>query len=229
MSRFENYTLSSTRDLLYRVYGWMGAGLTLSGATAWAVSQSPTILKFLFTNPFILLIIFAAEMAMIFMIQSAVNKMNSFQAATSFTAFSILNGLTLSSIFIIYTLTSIASTFAIAATMFATMAIYGYFTKSDLSSMRSYFMMGIFGLIVALLVNMLLQSSQFNFIISIAGVIIFTLMAAYDMQKIKQIAQQMSGTGASLDAIAISCALSLYLDFINLFLYLLRLFGKRRD
>lgn len=229
MSRFENYTLSSTRDLLYRVYGWMGAGLTLSGATAWAVSQSPTILKFLFTNPFILLIIFAAEMGMIFMIQSAVNKMNSFQAATYFTAFSILNGLTLSSIFIIYTLTSIASTFAIAATMFATMAIYGYFTNSDLSSMRSYLMMGIFGLIVALLVNMLLQSSQFNFIISIVGVIIFTLMAAYDMQKIKQIAQQMSGTGASLDAIAISCALSLYLDFINLFLYLLRLFGKRRD
>jgi hypothetical protein len=94
--------------------------------------------------------------------------------------------------------------------MFATMAIYGYFTNSDLSSMRSYLMMGILGLIVALLVNMLLQSSQFNFIISIVGVIIFTLMAAYKMQKIKQIAQQMSGTGASLDAIAISCALSLY-------------------
>lgn len=229
MSRFDNFTLSSARDLMYRVYGWMGAGLALSGAVAWGVATSPTAIKFLFSNPLIILGLFIAQIALIFVLQSAVKKLNTGAAAASFIAYSALNGLTLSSIFLVYTLTSIATTFAIAAGMFLAMAIYGYATQRDLTSMGSYLTMGIVGLIIAMLVNMFVKSGEFGFLISIAGVIIFTLLTAYDAQKIKELAKEIAGTGVPLDAVAISGALTLYLDFINLFLYLLRMFGKRKD
>ena len=229
MSQNNNFTLSSIRDFMYRVYGWMGASLALSGAVAWGVATSPAILNVLFKHSFVIWILFFLELGLVFLITNAAKRLDTVTASLAFIAFAILNGLTLSSIFLIYTLSSIAATFAIAASMFLTMALYGYFTKSDLSSMGSYLLMGMVGLFISGIVNIFLKSSGFSFLISIFGVIIFTLMTAYDAQKIKSMAQELSGTGMPLDALAINCALILYLDFINLFLYLLRMFGKRKD
>ena len=217
MSQNNNFTLSSIRDFMYRVYGWMGASLALSGAVAWGVATSPFILNVLFKHSFVIWILFFLELGLVFLITNAAKRLDTVTASLAFIAFAILNGLTLSSIFIIYTLSSIAATFAIAAGMFLAMALYGYL------------LMGMVGLFISGIVNIFLKSSGFSFLISIFGVIIFTLMTAYDAQKIKSMAQELSGTGMPLDALAINCALILYLDFINLFLYLLRMFGKRKD
>jgi FtsH-binding integral membrane protein len=229
MSKYNNYTLSNVNDFMHKVYAWMAGGLGLSGLVAWLVVHNPTILHFLFKNQLVLILLFIVQLGLIFFLSHAVRNMKTGAAAFSFLAYAALNGLVLSSIFFVYTFTSIVTTFFVAAGMFLAMALYGYFTKNDLSSMGSYLLMGIVGLILASLLNMFFKNGHLAFVTSVAGVFIFTLLTAYDVQSIKRLAEELSGTGMPLNGIAISAALTLYLDFINLFLYLLNLFGKRKD
>jgi FtsH-binding integral membrane protein len=229
MSKYNNYTLSNVNDFMHKVYAWMAGGLGLSGLVAWLVVNNPTILNFLFKHQLVLILLFLVQLGLIFFLSHAVRTMKTGAAAFAFLTYAALNGLVLSSIFFVYTTSSIVTTFFVAAGMFLAMALYGYFTNRDLSSMGSYLFMGIIGLILASLANLFFKSGQLAFITSVAGVFIFTLLTAYDVQSIKKLAQELAGTGMPLNGIAISGALTLYLDFINLFLYLLNLFGKRKN
>ncbi len=184
-------------------------------------------MNFLFSSRFVFFGCLIVEFAVVAYLVSRVEKMSFSTAMFWFVLYSVLNGLTLSVIFIVYTATSIAGTFFISAGMFGAMSIFGYVTKKDLSSWGSILTMLLIGLVIALVVNIFLKSTTFNWIISIVGVIVFTLLTAYDTQKIKNI---LSGAEADEHSkkVALIGSLALYLDFINLFLYLLRLLGNRR-
>jgi FtsH-binding integral membrane protein len=229
MSKYNNYTLANVNEFMHRVYAWMAGGLGLSGLVAWLVVNNPTILNFLFKHQLVLILLFLVQLGLIFFLSHAVRTMKTGAAAFAFLTYAALNGLVLSSIFLVYTTSSIVTTFFVAAGMFLAMALYGYFTNKDLSSMGSYLFMGLVGLILASLANLFFKSGHLSFVISVAGVFIFTLLTAYDVQSIKKLAQELAGTGMPLNGIAISGALTLYLDFINLFIYLLNLFGKRKN
>ena len=169
-----------------------------------------------------------AELALVFAISGAINRLSLSTATMLFVLYSVINGAVLSSIFLIYTMTSIASVFFITAGTFAVMAFIGYVTKTDLTSMGKILLMAIIGLIIASLVNVFfVKSSGFDLIISYAGVLIFVGLTAYDSQKIKQMLQMAPDVSEASQKLALVGALSLYLDFINLFIYLLRILGKR--
>lgn len=219
------------------VYNWMGIGLALTGVTAYVVANSPSLLGMLFqvvgnrlqpTMLFYGLII--AELAMVFTLSARVNKMQASTATALFVGYSALNGATLSSIFLLYTSASITSVFFICSGTFAATSAYGWMTKKDLTSMGQFMFMGLIGIIIASVVNMFMQSSAMQMIISYIGVVIFVGLTAYDTQKIKSMAmsQPADATGAMVRKGALIGALALYLDFINLFLMLLRIFGDRR-
>jgi hypothetical protein len=219
------------------VYNWMGIGLALTGVTAYVVANSPSLLGMLFqvvgnrlqpTMLFYGLII--AELAMVFTLSARVNKMQASTATALFVGYSALNGATLSSIFLLYTSASITSVFFICSGTFAATSAYGWMTKKDLTSMGQFMFMGLIGIIIASVVNMFMQSSAMQMIISYIGVVIFVGLTAYDTQKIKYMAmsQPADATGAMVRKGALLGALALYLDFINLFLMLLRIFGDRR-
>jgi FtsH-binding integral membrane protein len=150
-------------------------------------------------------------------------------AVLSYLLYSILTGVTFSFLLLLFTPASLALTFFVCAGMFGTMAIYGLVTKSDLSGMGTYLLMGLVGLIIAGLINMFLHSSSMDFVISIIDVIVFTLLTAYDVQMVKQMGMAMIANDAEMTKVSIVCALRLYLDFVNLFLYLLRFFGQKKD
>ena len=196
--------------------------------TAMLVAKSSLIYTMIM-NPGLLWGLIIAELALVFILSARIGKMSFFTSSLLFTIYSILNGVTLSSIFIVYTMTSIAATFFITAGMFGAMALWGYFTKKDLSKWGSIFFMLLIGLILATVVNLFLRSGAMGFIFSIVGVIIFTGLTAFDVNKIKQMLAQMQGfeEGDVVRKVALMGALTLYLDFINLFLYLLRFFGRR--
>jgi FtsH-binding integral membrane protein len=219
------------------VYNWMAIGLALTGFTAYFVATSPSLLSMLFqvvgnrlqpTMLFYGLII--GELAMVFTLSARVAKMQASTATGLFVAYSALNGATLSSIFLIYTSASITSVFFICAGTFAVTSAYGWVTKKDLTSMGQFMFMGLIGIIIASVVNIFMQSPAMYMIISYIGVIVFVGLTAYDTQKIKYMAvsQPVDATGAMVRKGAIIGALTLYLDFINLFLMLLRIFGDRR-
>lgn len=220
---------SSLSDIMYRVYGWMTGALLITGATAYVASNSETFLMTLMKNPMLWLMLALVQLGLVIGISAGLNRMSLTTALTLFFVYSFLNGLTLSALFFVYTYESIALAFFITAGMFGAMSIYGYVTRADLSGMGSILFMGLIGLIIALVVNMFLRSAQFDFIISIAGVFIFTLLTAFDVQRIKQMAQTMIADQETQGKVALMGALALYLDFINLFIYLLRLMGSRRD
>ncbi|KGN85254.1 Bax inhibitor-1/YccA family protein [Porphyromonas gulae] len=210
------------------VFTWMFGALGITALTAMLVAKSSLIYTMIM-NPGLLWGLIIAELALVFILSARIGKMSFFTASLLFTIYSILNGVTLSSIFIVYTMTSIAATFFITAGMFGAMALWGYFTKKDLSKWGSIFFMLLIGLILATVVNLFLRSNAMGFIISILGVIIFTGLTAFDVNKIKQMLAQMQGfeEGDVARKVALMGALTLYLDFINLFLYLLRFFGRR--
>ncbi|MEX2438064.1 MAG: Bax inhibitor-1/YccA family protein [Candidatus Babeliales bacterium] len=215
-------------QFLTRVYGWMSLGLLFTAATAYWVASTPELVKTLYTSPAILIGLFLAQIAVVIALSPAVVRLNYATAVLLFLGYSLLSGVTLSSVFLVYTQTSIVSTFLVAAGMFGGMSVYGYTTKSDLSGMGSLLLMALWGLILSLLVNMWWQNPEFSYLISGAGVLIFTLLTAYDVQKLKRIAQMMGGQGQSVGQLVVFGALTLYLDFINLFLYLLRFMGQRK-
>ena len=214
---------------LANVYWWMTFALLVSGVTAWAVGTSEELSRMIFQNRPLFIILLLAELGMVFWISAGISRMQAATATALFIAYSVLNGLTLSFIFIAYSLGSIAVTFAITAGTFGVMALIGTVTKKDLTSLGNLFFMALIGLIIASLVNIFWANSTLYWIITYAGVLIFVGLTAYDAQKIKQMYLAADTEDSeTVRKIAVLGALTLYLDFINLFLYLLRIFGNRR-
>ncbi len=218
-------------DYVRSVYNWMGIGLALTGFTAYYVSNSESLLRLVFGNPLLLMVLIIAELGLVFAIAGMVNRMSAGTATALFVIYSALNGVTLSSIFLVYARASIVSTFFICAATFIACSLYGWTTKKDLTSLGGFMMMGLIGIVIASLVNMFVRSSSMSMLISYIGVFVFVGLTAYDTQKIKNMAmtQPANLDGGVIRKGAILGALSLYLDFINLFLMILNIFGQRRD
>ncbi|SDN66678.1 Bax inhibitor-1/YccA family protein [Desulfonauticus submarinus] len=212
------------------VYQWMAIGLGLTGIVAFYTASSPKLLQLIFGNPMLMWGLLIGEILLVIGISAGISKMSAQMATGLFLLYSGLNGLTLSAIFLVYTMSSIASTFLICAGMFGAMSVYGLITKKDLTSWGSFLFMGLIGLIIASIVNIFLKSSGLSFVISGIGVLVFVGLTAYDTQKLKE----MGLSAPYEDSLAIRRgtilgALTLYLDFINLFLMLLRFFGQTRE
>jgi FtsH-binding integral membrane protein len=226
----QNYSMAgSIAEFMYKVYGWMAAGLALTAGTAYLVFSTPSLYQPIFSNWILIFGLFLAQVVLVVALSGFVMRMSLQTAIAVFLGYSILSGVTLSSIFFVYTASSIYLAFAVAAATFGTMALYGYFTKDDLTGVGSIARMGLYGVIIALIINWFMQSAQVDYVISLIGVGVFTLLTAYDSQKIKQMGYMMIGQGELMHKVALLGALTLYLDFINLFLMLLRLFGNRRE
>jgi FtsH-binding integral membrane protein len=218
-------------DFVRSVYNWMFIGLGVTGLTALYVSSSETMMQLVFGNRLIFFGLIIGELALVFSISGMVNRMSAGTATMLFIIYSILNGVTLSVIFMAYARASIVSTFFICGATFLACSIYGWTTKKDLTSWGGFLFMGLIGVIIASLVNLFIRSSAFSMLVSYIGVIVFVGLTAYDTQKLKNMAMtQPAGLdGAVLRKGTILGALSLYLDFINLFLFLLRILGRGRD
>ena len=212
--------------LMRKVYTWMALALVITGLTAYGVSTSPAILQAIFSNQFMFWGLMIAELGLVMWISAGINRLSLTTATLLFILYSVINGVTMSFIFLAYTMTSIANVFFITAGTFAVMAFIGYTTRTDLSSIGKYLLMALIGVIIASVVNIFLKNSTFELIVSILGVLVFVGLTIYDTQKIKNMLQMQEG-GEGAQKVALLGALSLYLDFINLFLYLLRLFGRR--
>ena len=213
---------------MVRVYNWMGGGLALTGAMAWFTSTNETVLNLLVTQPMLFIVLLLVELGLVFYLAARVMRMSASQASGVFFLYASLNGVTLAPLFLLYTSTSLASTFAVTAGMFGAMSFYGYTTKKDLTSWGSFLFMGLIGIIIASVVNWFLKSSAMYWIVTYAGILIFVGLTAYDTQKIKEM-NILGNEGTDEDTKeAIRGALSLYLDFINLFIMLLRVMGDRR-
>ena len=215
--------------LMRKVYTWMTLALVLTGLTAYGVATSPGIMMALYSNSALMWGLVIAEFALVIGISAAINRLSLATATLMFVAYSVINGAMLSSIFMIYTDASLASVFFITAATFAVMALIGYTTKTDLTSVGKLLFMALIGLVIATIVNMFIGSSTMTMICSYVGVLIFVGLTAYDSQKIKNMLMQAPDAGESSQKLALLGALTLYLDFINLFIYLLRIFGDRRD
>lgn len=218
---------SLVNEFLQKVYIWMCGGLVLTGIVSWHVANSPNLLQSLVMNRNTFMGLIIAELVLVMIMSFMANRVSALVAGAMFVAYSALNGITLSVIFLAYTMQSIAQVFFLTAGMFAGMSIYGFVTKKDLTSWGSFLFMALLGMILAMIVNFFLQSSTLSLVTSFAGVIIFVGLTAYDTQKLKQIALANPGLAGN-EKPAIYGALTLYLDFINLFLSLLNLLGKRR-
>ena len=215
--------------LMRKVYLWMAMALVITGVTSYGVASSPGLMQAILTNNALLWVLIIAEFGLVFAISAAINKLSLTTATLLFVLYSVINGATLSVIFLVYTMESIASVFFITAGTFGVMAFIGYTTKKDLTSLGKMLFMALIGLIIATLVNVFfIQSSGFSLIVSYVGVLIFVGLTAYDSQKIKQMLLQAPDAGESAKKLALLGALTLYLDFINLFIYLLRIFGDRK-
>ena len=214
---------------LAKVFNWMAVGLGLTGIVAYFTAHTGLAMAIVGSPIFFILII--GELGLVFYLSARVEKMQASTASSLFIGYSVLNGLTLSVIFLAYTSASIAGTFFITAGMFGAMAIYGLVTKRDLSGWGSFLFMGLIGIIIASIVNIFLNSSATHWMISMIGVFIFTGLTAYDVQRIKKIGEEgiMTQGHEAIRKGSIMGALALYLDFINLFLMLLRFFGGSRD
>ncbi len=210
------------------VYNWMAVGLGLTALVAFGVASSDSLFNLMYSVRFLLII---GELALVFILSARIQQMSASTATGLFLFYSALNGATLSVIFIAYTMSSIASTFGVCALTFAGCSVYGWVTKRDLTSLGSFFIMGLIGIIIASLINMFIKSSAMTMIISYIGVLVFVGLTAYDTQKLKDMAlSQPDGLDAAVVRKgAIMGALTLYLDFINMFLFLLNILGGRRN
>ena len=224
----QQLTMSQAFPVLMRkVYVWMTLALAITGFTAYAVANSPGILQTIYTNQILFWGLIIGEFALVFGVSAAINKLSLTTATLMFILYSVINGALLSYIFLYYTASSVATVFFITAGTFAAMAIVGYTTKTDLSSMGKILFMALIGLIIATIVNIFIKSDGLTMILSYVGVLIFVGLTAWDSQKIKQMLLQAPDAGEGAQKLALLGALTLYLDFINLFIYLLRIFGRR--
>ena len=228
--RNKDYAISTAFPALMRkVFVWMTLALAITGLTAYGVATSPTILSLIFSSKVTFFGLIIAEFALVFAISGAINRLSLSTATMLFILYSVINGATLSSIFFAFSVATIGKVFFITAGTFGAMALVGYTTKTDLTSMGKLLFMALLGIIIASVVNMFVASSGLDLILSYVGVLVFVGLTAYDTQKIKQMCQAAPDAGESAQKLALIGALSLYLDFINLFLYLLRIFGNNRD
>ena len=211
---------------LRRVYGWMALGLGVTAVVAFATASSPTVVQAVVGNRLIFFGIIIAELALVWYLSARVNRLAPATAASLFLAYSALNGVTLSVILLAYTGASVANAFITTSAMFGALAVYGSVTKSSLAWVGQVAFMGLVGVIVASIVGYFWQNSMLQYLISIGGVVVFTGLTMWDAQRLKAMALQVEGGPAATHAVV--GALSLYLDFINLFLFVLRLFGRRR-
>ena len=228
--RQQEMTNASTFKVLMRkVYLWMTMALMITGITATGVANSPNILALIYSSQVVMWGIIIAEFGLVMYISARLEKLSLSTATTLFALYSILNGVMLSSIFLLYSTAIISKVFFITAGTFGVTALYGYATKKDLSSLGNILFMALIGLVIATVVNIFMKSAMFDLILSYIGVIIFVGLTAWDSQKIKHMMMVQQDADESAQKLALIGALSLYLDFINLFLYLLRIFGRSDD
>lgn len=224
-----SYERSAQLALFRQVYLWMAMALVITGFMAMLVAESTTLLSLIFSSELTFFGLIIAELALVWYLSARIDRISFTTATLMFIIYSLLNGAMLSSVFLLYTASSIASTFFITAGTFGVMCVYGYLTKRDLTSLGNLCLMAVIGLIIAGLVNLFLQSSLMSLIVSGIGVLVFVGLTAYDSQKIKRmLLQEGLEVNDSTRKIALLGSLTLYLDFINLFLYLLRFLGNRR-
>ena len=237
---YEEFSTVATRErelgmsaafpvLMRKVYLWMTLALAITGFTAYYVATNETLITALVTNQILFWGLAIGELALVIGLSAAINRLSLTTATLMFVLYSVINGATMSFIFLLYTASSITSVFFITAGTFAVMALFGYFTKTDLTSMGKILMMALIGIIIATIVNIFTKSQGLAVILNYLGVLVFVGLTAYDSQKIKQMLQMAPDAGEGAQKVALLGALSLYLDFINLFLYMLRIFGSRRD
>ena len=227
-----SYVPADVRDVrvtafLSKVYGWMFLGLLVTAGTALIVASSPALIKALILNRIVFWILLLAPIGLVWYMGARVEKMSPTTAAGMFLLYSGLVGITTSVIFLVYTSASIVSSFVISAGMFGAMAVFGTFTKRSLAGWGQFLFMGLIGLIIAMVVSLFWFNSAMYFVISVVGVIVFTGLTAYDAQRLKEMA--VSLPDGRVGSYAVVGALELYLDFINLFFFILRLFGGRRN
>jgi uncharacterized protein len=218
------------RSILRNVYLWMTGGLALTAVVALGVASNPTIIRTLVSSRFLFIGLFVAELAVVWVLSARIMKLSPAAAVGGFATYAVLNGVTLSIIFLAYTRSHVSTAFFVTAGTFAGMSLFAVTTKRDLSRVGSYLVYGLWGIIVASLVNFFLRSSVVEWIVSYVGVALFLGLTAYDTQLIKRWSEQAGGEIAEADYIRISIlgALKLYLDFVNLFLFFLRIFGRRK-
>ena len=224
-------SVDAVNEIFRKVYQYMALGLIITAVTAYATASSQAALEFLFSSSTPLIVIAIVELALVLILSTMVNKLSTGAALAIFAGYSVLNGLMFSSILLVYTRGSIYQAFFTAAGMFGAMSVYGLYTQRDLTSMGSFLRMGLWGLLIALVINLFVGSTMIELVTSVMGVIIFLGLTAYDTAKIKTLAGEYDWNIDSSIAgrIAVIGALELYLDFINLFLYMLRFMGKRKD
>lgn len=216
----------AARSLLYRVFAWMSVAVGISGLTALAIAQSrPALMQ----SPWAFFALFIVQLVIVIVLGQRIATLNYATAQLLFIIYSVASGATLSVIFLVYTTASITQVFFIAAGMFVSMALYGAYTKADLSQWRSLLMMMLWGMLIALIVNIFLKSAAFDFVLAVIGVVLFSLLTAYDIQNIQRMSAYLLARNEDFNKIALLGALQLYLDFVNLFLSLLRIFGKERQ
>lgn len=216
------------RQFILKVFGWMAIGLLLTGMMAWLTVHSQAMLEFIFGNRLVYFGLIIAQLGSVVWLSARVQKMSATAVTAVFTAYTVMTGMTLASVFLLYTAASIQTTFFITAATFGTMFTYGAVTKNDLTSLGSFMTMGLIGVVIASVANMFMKSEAIYWITSYVGVLVFICLTAYDAQKIKAMSiASLHGSEAAQKS-AIMGALCLYLDFINLFLLMLRFFGRRK-
>lgn len=220
---------SSFAALMRKVYVWMTLALVITGVAAYGTAHSPNLLQLIYGSKLVFFGLIGVELGLVFYVSARLDRLSLSTATLLFILYSALNGVVLSSIFIVFAMPVIAKVFLITAGTFGATAAVGYFTKRDLSSLGSLLLMGLIGLIIATVVNLFLKSAMFDLILSYIGVAIFIGLTAFDSQKIKQMLAMQTDMGEGAQKIALMGALNLYLDFINLFLYLLRIFGRSNN
>ncbi len=226
---FEQTMQDRLVNFMYGVYGLMSGALSITAITAYYVSRIPNIDTTLFGSPLLVTLIFIGQLALVIALSMMIQRLTFPMALAMFFCYAVSLGITLSVIFLVYTEGSIMQAFAVSSAMFGAMTIYGYLTGTDLTQIGNVAIMGLFGLLISMFVNFFLQSPQFDLLLSAGGVLIFTVLTAYDTQKIKNMGQHLMADQEMMPKVAVLGALMLYLDFVNLFLFLLRFMGRRRD
>ena len=238
MAQFENYapysagvdSLETVNAIFRKVYQFMAMGLILTALAAYLTASSPSMISLLYSSSAPMIIIAVAEIGLVIWLGAGITKLSAGAARNIFFVYSILNGLLCSSVLLVYTGESVSKAFLSTAGMFGAMSIYGLYTQRDLTGMGSFLRMGLFGLIIAMVINLFMRSSAMELYISIFGIIIFLGLTAFDTAKIKAMANMVDSRDENMTGkVAVLGALALYLDFVNIFLYLLRLFGRQRD
>ena len=238
MAQYESYTpyvvgadtLEAVNTLFRKVYQYMALGLVLTSLTAWITASTPAMLRMFYGSSAPLIIVAVAELGLVFYLSATIAKHSASTSLILFGVYSVLNGITCSAVLLVYTAQSVYTAFLLTAGMFGAMSLYALYTKRDITSWGSFLHMGLLGLIVAMLINIFVGSTMAETVISVMGIVIFMGLTAYDTAKIKVLADGMGmNDDEAVGRVAVIGALELYLDFINLFLYLIRLFGKRRD